>query len=76
LLIAIYLLSTAEDEEEQATALAVVHLALAQKRKEQSERPNLGKYGPRGPYDRVKSVDFFALLLNEFTDRQFKNWLR
>jgi hypothetical protein len=73
LALAILLISNADDEDEHTTGLAVAHLAMAHM-KEQSMLS--AKYGPRGPYDRVKSEDFFHLLLNGFMDRQFKNWLR
>lgn len=71
--LAIILLSTADTSDEHTVALLAAHLALNQIRKERSEH---GKFGPRGPYDRVKSIDFYDLILNRFTGRQFKNWLR
>jgi hypothetical protein len=75
-MLATYLLSTAEDEDDHLSALVVAQLALRQIRKEQMKSRCPGKYGPRGPYDRVKSGDILGLLLDEFTDCQFKNWLR
>jgi hypothetical protein len=76
LMLATCLLSTAEDEDDHLSALVITQLALRQIRKEQTKSRYPGKYGPRGPYDRVKSGDFLCLLLDEFTDRQFKSWLR
>jgi len=69
--LAIYLLATAEDEDDEFIALGVARLAF----KQEKARKN-GKYGPRGPYNNSKSADFFDLLLYSFTDKQFKEWLR
>lgn len=69
--LAIYLLATAEDEDDKSVAMGVARLAL-QERKTKRNR----KYGPRGSYNRAKSDDFFRLLLEEFIERQFKEWVR
>jgi hypothetical protein len=72
-MLATLLISNADDEDEHTTCLAVAQLALAHAK----EKSMLSaKYGPRGPYDQVKSQDFFHLLLHDFTNCQFKNWLR
>jgi hypothetical protein len=76
LMLATYLLSTAEDEDDHLSALVVAQLELCQIRKEQMKSHCPGKYGPCGPYNHVKSGDFLGLLLDEFTDCQFKSWLR
>ena len=68
--LAVFMIATAEDEEDYCTGLLMAQLSLSQRRK------NSGRFGPRGLYDRVKSTDFFDLLLHQFSDHQFKNWLR
>ena len=69
---AIFLLSTAEDEADEFIAVAVATIALQQR---QAYRFNK-HYGPRGPYDRPKSEDFFRIILNESSERIFKAWFR
>jgi hypothetical protein len=76
LVLAIHLLATAEEPDDYITVIAVARIAYARIRQEGSEQQKTGRYGPRGPYNRVKSTDFFDLLLYQFTERQFKNWLR
>jgi hypothetical protein len=58
------LLCSAEDEDEELTALLVLHLAY--------RKPFPMRYGPRGRYDMEKSVDFCDGLLTCFSDRMFK----
>ena len=70
--LAIYLIATAEDADDENIALAVAHLALEQHKSRQG-----GKYGLRGTYGQsTKTEEFFRLILEEFTDRQFKEWFR
>jgi hypothetical protein len=67
-------MTAVEDDEDYLVALTLAQLALAYNRRIAVCASK--KWGPRGPYDHVKSEDFFDLLLHKFTDRQFKNWLR
>lgn len=70
--LAVYIMATAADEDEELIAILVALLALQLRKKAKKS----GKYGPRGPYDRAKSQDFFQLVLEAFTDRQFKEFMR
>lgn len=70
--IAAYMMATAEDEDEELIAVAVALLARGHLKKAKKS----GKFGPRGPYDRAKSEDFFQLVLESFTSRQFKEFMR
>ena len=69
---AIFLLSTAEDEADEFIAVAVATIVLQQQRTYQFNKC----YGPRGPYDRPKSEDFFRIILNESSEQNFKAWFR
>lgn len=68
---AILLLADAQDDAERFTALAIARLALREREKGRS-----GKYGLRGPYNQVKSEDFFEIILHHSSTRWFKSWLR
>lgn len=68
--LAIALFSTVADEDDEAVAIALAALAL----EDNSTRSS--RYGKRGPYNRAKSFDFFNLMLNDYTERQFHCWLR
>lgn len=68
--IAIILFATSEDEDDELVALLVARQASRR------ERLANGRLGPRGRYDRAKSTDFFELLVEHFTERQFKAWIR
>ena len=62
--LAVLFLSEAEDDDDDF--LGVLFLSMAKQH----------ATVPRGPYDRVKSVDFCQKLLFEYTDRWFKAHLR
>lgn len=69
--IAVYMLATAEDKDDELSCV-LVGLLIIQHRKAKRN----GKYGRRGAYDRKKSEDFFRLMLEAFTPRQFKQFMR
>lgn len=68
--LAILLFSTIEDDDDELVAIALAAIALEDRNKRSA------KYGPRGIYDREKSKDFFDLIIYNYTERQFKRWLR
>ncbi|TBU62407.1 hypothetical protein BD310DRAFT_48728 [Dichomitus squalens] len=68
---AILLLADARDDMERFTALSVARLAFRHREKERSR-----KFGVRGPYNQVKSEDFFEIILRLSSIRWFKSWLR
>lgn len=69
--VAIYMMASAEDEDEELNCL-LLGLLIMQYRKPLRN----GRYGRRGAYDRKKSEDFFRLMLEAFTPRQFKQFMR
>ncbi|KAI0688797.1 hypothetical protein C8T65DRAFT_700417 [Cerioporus squamosus] len=71
-LIAALLISDTQDECEELTALLVARLALQERRHQRYS----GRYGRQGPYDQVKSEDFFEIILRYSSTRWFKSWLR
>lgn len=70
--LSIYMMVTADDEDDELIAIIVALLALDHHKNAKKS----GKYGPRGRYDRAKSQDFFELVIEAFTDRQFKEFMR
>ncbi|PPQ98190.1 hypothetical protein CVT26_003236 [Gymnopilus dilepis] len=72
-MMSVILLADAEDDGEELVALFFLRLAIEDRRKQRLR--NL-RYGPRGSYNQKKSRDFFNLMLNEFPERWFKEWLR
>ena len=73
-LLAVFLLTDADDDEEESDALAFAQLVIALK--QQTLVGGGGRYGVRGAYKEPKSKDFFDLLLYQFSERWFKAWLR
>ena len=73
-LLAVLLLTDADDDDEETDALAFAQLVLAMKK--QSFFRGGGRYGMRGEYREPKSKDFFDLLMYQFSERWFKAWLR
>ncbi|KZP26714.1 hypothetical protein FIBSPDRAFT_887199 [Athelia psychrophila] len=55
----IYLLATAEDEDDKFVGVVIAQLAY----KEQQKPKRNGKYGPRGCYNNAKSTDFLTCCL-------------
>jgi len=70
--LAIYLFSTAGDDEDELIAIATATFAVEQRCAQRFNK----RYGRRGPYNQPKSEVFFRILLNESSDRVFKAWLR
>ena len=66
------MLAAAESDDDLTSTAAL--LLLIRNRKKTAARS--GRYGFRGFYDQVKSVDFFDNILYDSTDRAFKSWLR
>lgn len=64
----ILLLIQAQTDDERLVALAALESSLG--------ASYSAKFGPRGPYDRLQSKDFFDLLMDDFPDRSFRTWLR
>jgi hypothetical protein len=69
---AIFLLATAEDEDDEFIAITVANLALQERRAHKFNK----RYGRRGPYNRPKSEDFFRIILDVSSERIFKAWFR
>lgn len=70
-LLVVCLLADAQDPTEEYMALALARLAGKARRSLRN-----GKYGQRGHYDRVKSEDFFEIIMALAPARWFKSWLR
>ena len=72
------LLASADDDELEDDVLLAL-LLFRQARRIQAQTVLCGRWGPRGPYDRVKVHENFRQLVmnpNGFTDRYFKTWIR
>jgi len=64
----VLLLAAAQDPEEELVALLTLKLAKQEHRS--------GRYGWRGPYDRLKSHNFLELIIDKYSPRWFKAWMR
>ena len=74
--LALLMLLDAQDPDEELCAVAVAGLAIDEAERIEAYAERSGKYGPREPYNRPKSNDFFELLLYQFPERHFRTWLR
>src|SRR5882724_3548656 len=62
------LLADAQDLEEELAALLTLKLAKQECRSR--------RYGRRGPYNRLKSCNFLELIIDKYSPRWFKAWMR
>jgi hypothetical protein len=62
------LLVDAQDDSDRCLAVALLKLG--------KDATYSDRYGPRGPYNAAQSMDIFRLMMNEFSDRRFRSWLR
>lgn len=67
-----HLLSEAEDEVDELNAHAMLALAI----KTKQHQPQHGKWGRRGPYNAPQVGEFFNLLLEGFSEKRFRIWMR
>jgi hypothetical protein len=58
------------DESVEDKTLALVAIKVGQ------DTTRDRRIGPRGPHNAINSQDFFIILINDFTDRYFKSWMR
>ncbi|KAF8153902.1 hypothetical protein B0H34DRAFT_799827 [Crassisporium funariophilum] len=72
--LAILLLSDANDDDEEITALLVAQYAMEEAR--QLKIHGGGRYGRRGLYNQRKSKDFFFNILYEASEKSFKAWMQ
>lgn len=69
--LSIVLLADADSDIEELLGLQVGKMAL-----DAAKTPPNGRYGRRGFYDNPKSKDFFDLMLDGFSTRWFRAWMR
>ena len=62
------LLVDAQDLEEELVALLTLKLTKQECRS--------GRYGQQGPYDQLKLHDFLELIIDKYSPRWFKAWMR
>ncbi|EIN11338.1 hypothetical protein PUNSTDRAFT_42631 [Punctularia strigosozonata HHB-11173 SS5] len=67
-----HLFSEAEDEVDELNAQAMLALTI----KTKQNQPRHGRWGRRGPYNAPQVEEFFKLLLEGFSEKRFRIWMR